>query len=245
MSSAPDSRDGGLTARIAGAVGVLSALVTIGLTVWNARTANALRAIELQHQTQQLALEEARDRVARYQFVKDLSTSIFTKDASQQLLAINLVQLTLTSDEAKVFFNGFRSSTDPGAREFGRIGIANLETQQLANRVQLINSPDRDTRLRAMSQLTRENAGDPTALSLVLDLFEEDRLDRLSASGRINALYFLNATTAEAWTPELRQRGSAAVSRLEERNQSGLANIGPETRTELDKLKRKLSTLAR
>ena len=220
---------------------IFSTLVTIGLTVWNARTANQLRAIELQHQTQQLALEEARDRIARYQFVNSLSSGIFTEDENQRLLAINLVQLTLTPVEAKVFFNGFRSSNDPEVQEFGRIGIASVELQALASRVQLIDAPSSGTRRATMATLVRESSNDPVTIGLVLDLLEEERIDRLSESGRINALYFLNATALASWTPELRARAATAVARIEARHERGVGNVGPQTRGELDKLKARLS----
>lgn len=102
-----------------------------------------------------------------------------------------------------------------------------------------INSDDKDQRLQALQTLKDTHAGSPEAIAAVLALLGPDSLDKLSAEGRFNALWFLARTRPAGWTPGLVQTGRETVARLRERTRLGVA-IGAQTGAELATLEQLL-----
>ena len=65
--------------------------------------------------------------------------------------------------------------------------------------IQDMNSSDRSTRLSATGILSSQFSDNPEAVKLVLEFYNPNKIDSLSAQGRINALHFLTNTTQGAW----------------------------------------------
>ena len=69
----------------------------------------------------------------------------------------------------------------------------------------------------------------------MLALLDAGRIETLTETGRLNALYFLTRTVLTAWTPDLAQQGRAALARIAAREKAGVA-VGAQTRAEIDRL---------
>ncbi|GCL66264.1 nSTAND1 domain-containing NTPase [Pseudaquabacterium pictum] len=108
-------------------------------------------------------------------------------------------------------------------------------TAELARLVPDLDSPDKARRLAAGAALQNRWLAAPEAIAAVLGLFDAGRIETLGETGRLNALYFLSRTVLTAWTPDLAQRGRAAVARIAAREKAGVA-VGAQTRAELDRL---------
>ena len=108
-------------------------------------------------------------------------------------------------------------------------------TAELARLVQDLNAPDKARRLAAGQVLQSRWLASAEAIGAVLATFDDGRIDKLSETGRLNALYYLTRTALTAWTPALAQRGRAAVARIAAREKAGVA-VGEQTRAELNRL---------
>jgi hypothetical protein len=233
----------GLAARMGKWITLISAAATVVLTGWNAQTASRMQEAELRQRDQQLAIESSRERVARYQFVSGLTPDLFSADPQQQLVTVNIVRLTLTPDEADVFFKGLLASSDSTVREAGALGVESAQRQLVAGLVQAINAPTAAVRRANMQRLYDDASDSPYAVELVLDLLTGDGVQELSASGRINALYFLNRAQAEAWTTPLIRRAEDAIRLLRRRDAEGVTAMGEQTAGQVDALEARLQEL--
>ena len=222
---------------------LVSAAATVVLTGVNARTANRMQEAEVRQRDQQLAIESSRERVARYQFVSGLTPDLFSADPQQQLVTVNIVRLTLTPDEADVFFKGLLASSDSTIREAGALGVESAQRQLVAGLVQAINAPTAAVRRASMQRLYDDASDSPYAVGLVLDLLGAEGAEQLGASGRINALYFLNRAEPEAWTPALVRRAEETIRLLRRRAAEGVAPLGEQTTGQLEALERRLEAL--
>ncbi|MDH4053572.1 MAG: hypothetical protein OEU93_18545, partial [Rubrivivax sp.] len=119
-------------------------------------------------------------------------------------------------------------------RQF-ELWLARPADDDLARLAQSLNAVSKDERLAAGQTLQSRYTGSPQAIEAVLGLLDAGRIGSLSAEARFNALYFLSRTDPAVWTPALVQRGRAAVARIEERDKSGAAALGPQTRAELNR----------
>lgn len=249
-------------------VGVLSSLVTVGLTVWNAHTRirveeaqvaieqDKTRLAELEGQLRhlevqsRLALDRASTNVTRFEFVHELFPALLETDATQRSLTINLVRLLLTPEEAEALFEGFSASDRAEVRSLGEQGISTLDAvaRGQADRIRelavAINSDDKPVRLAAVSRLVNEFGDSSLTVSETLAWFAPDRIDTLSPSGRINAFYVLSSTRVGAWSPELLEDARKALERVQERDAAGVAEIGPQTRESIQALEMRLKQVA-
>ena len=157
----------------------------------------------------------------------------------------------------------FRPEDEPAAREladllkewnFGGIGVrlvkgyessaqlkqfeiwlAASDPGEIRRLIQSLDAPVKDERLAAGQLLQTRYTASQAAITEALALFRADRIASLSATGRINALYFLSRTAPLAWDAELQTAGRAVVAVLESREAAGV-RMGDDTRAELGRL---------
>jgi len=135
----------------------------------------------------------------------------------------------------------------PGHEDSARIRARHFEAWLprgvlVASLVMQLNNPSDVVRKSAGGQMARDYRANPAAIQLVLDTLSEEHLPSLSADGRINALYFLNASDAAAWNATHRQLAREAIARIRARRVSGTAAAGKLTMQQLDMLEKKLSS---
>jgi len=154
----------------------------------------------------------------------------FRKEDGQAAKALaELLKQSGIGDFVVKFVPGFESRTQ--LRQF-EIWLARPDVGDLGRLVQNLNSDVREERLAAGQALQSKHSASPAAIAETLALFSPERINGLSAEGRINALYFLSRTAPGVWTPELERRGRELVARVEEREKSGV-RLGEQTRAEL------------
>ena len=130
------------------------------------------------------------------------------------------------------YVEGFESSDRIRDNHF-ELWIAPADVD--ATLVRQLNDPAEQVRKAAGGQLARDYRSSPQAVGLVLDTLSERSLPSLSASGLINALYFLNRSDLTVWTDEHKKRAREAIGRI---RASG--GKGPQTAEQLNSLERKL-----
>lgn len=106
---------------------------------------------------------------------------------------------------------------------------------ELARLARDLDAPERPRRLAAGQALQSRWLGSAEAIAAVLALLDEGRIDSLSETGRLNALYYLTRTEIGAWSPALVQRGRTAQARILAREKAGVA-VGAQTRAEMARL---------
>ncbi len=127
--------------RITSLIGIVSSAVTILLTVFNVYTKTGIDAAEVRLKEREqaineklrereAALEESKDRVSRYVFVKSLIPDVIGKDNADRSLTINLVRLTLNPDEAERFFNGLKFSPSKALQSLGSEGVSEIHEEK-------------------------------------------------------------------------------------------------------------------
>jgi len=117
---------------------------------------------------------------------------------------------------------------------------AGIEADRIATLVAQMNDTSAEVRKAATARLEHDHAANPIAVGLVLDTLSEQNLSSLSASGRINALYFLNQSDLAAWRDEHKKLAGEAITRLRARAANGSVVVGPQTSEALGKLERRL-----
>ena len=236
-------------------LGVVSTVLTLSLTALNAywsREISAtdqrlkLRAAELEEkkldlEKQNVLLTEGKERMSRYAFVQGLFGGILNaKDNGERTLAINLINLALTEAEAAKLFAGLQTSSDKRAQEVGNIGS---ELVGITNLVVQIDAAAKESRTGAVETLIKTYRADSRAVDQAVSLLEPPKLERLSASGRVNVLVFLRNTDRTAWTPALLSRIEKAIANIRARHESKVAEIGEQTKDALNKLERHLASI--
>ena len=143
---------------------------------------------KLELDRQNFSLSEGKERIARYAFVQNLFSSVLNeKDPGQRTLAVSLINLALTETEATKLFAGLQTSSDKHAQEVGNIGS---ELLGITNLVMQLDAAARESRVGAVGALIKTYRSDSRAVEQALSLIESPKLEKLSASGRINVLVF-------------------------------------------------------
>ena len=109
------------------------------------------------------------------------------------------------------------------------------DAAEIRRLVQNLNAADKGERLAAGQALQDRSTASSRAIAETLALFRPERIEALSAEGRINALYFLSRTAPLAWDPELESTGREIVARLESRDKAGF-KLGDQTKAELQRV---------
>jgi hypothetical protein len=143
-------------------IGIVSSIVTVGLTVVNGYTKFKIdqtdvqikkREVELKETTAILEealkeratkLEESKERTSRYTFVRTLLPDLMDRDRTKKELTINLIGLALNAQEAEKLFRGFSSSSSPEVRQTGRDGITITSVQQQLGNASLAREKERE-----------------------------------------------------------------------------------------------------
>ena len=130
------------------------------------------------------------------------------------------------------FVKGYEARTRPRQIE---IWLARPDAAEIGRLLQQINAATPEQRKAAGQQLQDRYTASPLAIAETLALLGPKNFDSLSASGRINALYFLTRTAPLAWDPALVADGREVVEIIRSR-----ADVGAQTGGELDRLARLL-----
>lgn len=133
------------------------------------------------------------------------------------------------------FVQGY--ATQAELRQF-EIWLARPDAPRIDELLQQINAATPDVRKAAGQQLQDRYTASPLAISQTLALLSPERIDALSPSGLINALYFLTRTAPLAWDPDLEARARALAERIRSR-----ASVGEQTSAELERLTRLLDAV--
>lgn len=196
-----------------------------------------LKTLQVQLQGRSTGVEESKERVERYKWVLSLLPSLTEKDESKKNFTVALVRLALTKDEAEQLFAGLQTSTNQDVRQAAQEGYASVQNQDLSRLVLQINASSADERKRAVASLEKNYSSSSSAVSMVLDLAQPERLSSLSPSGMINGLYYLSATDPQAWTKENASRARETITRLKPKT------FGPQTAVAIQKLEALLAQL--
>ena len=234
--------ESGMVGKVTGWLAVISTVVTVTLTVLNAqwsREADAkaqalnkrLQQREQELKLQQLQLDAGKDKLARYSFVQNLFSGVLGQNPAQKNLTVNLIALALTSDEAQKLFSGLEGSENQAAKEVGSLG----NTVALGGLILQMNDAVKESRIGAVDQLIRNYKTNSAAVDQAIKLIEQPQLASLSASGRINVLFFLRSTDPSTWSQDSISRAEKAISEIRNRSKSGI-EIGAQTDDALSKL---------
>jgi hypothetical protein len=215
-------------------IGILGSIITISLTIVNTHTKNAIDQMELTLRGRAESLEEAKAHVEVYKWVYTLLPGLEDKDEKKRTLTINMINLAL-QDDAQKFFAGLQTSNIDDLRLAGQSGLTAVQSQSVAALVNQLNASDKQMRVQAGTALQRDYLSSPVAINLVLHLYDQERIQTLSADGLINGLYYLNRTDAAAWNPQLVQLGKGVKSRIDQ------LPIGAKTRAELANFEKHLT----
>jgi hypothetical protein len=223
-----------LSEQITMLAGVIGSVVTIALTVSNARTKaqidareEELKALEIQLKERSTGIEESKERVDRYKWVLGLFPDLNDTDEKKRNFTVSLIRLALTRSEAEQLFASFQTSSDKQLQSVGQSGITAIQNEPIALLVSQMNASTADLRKSAVATLERDYKSSSQAITLTLRAYEPERIDNLSPSGVINGLYFLSATDPMAWDPQQIELGKQAGLRVEARG------AGPQTKDAL------------
>jgi hypothetical protein len=233
----------GVTTQIAGWLALASTVVTISVTALNtawsrdaAKKAQGLNE-DIARRKQDLkiaqhALEANKDRMSRFDFVQSLTPQLLSREIAQKTVAINLISLSLTPDEAAAFFKGLELSKSPELANAGE--LAGDSTLDLL--IAQLDNKDRVVRGAAVDSLTQRYTETPVAIEKALAMLEGSQLDALQPEGRINLLVFLKRTSPAAWSLKTTDRGRKAIENIRARSKAGIAAAGPQTLQHLSAL---------
>lgn len=216
-------------------IGIIGTVTTLVLTIWNANTKMEidkreaeLKSLEIMLKERSTGVEESKERVERYKWVFSLFPNLNGGDLQEKNFAINLIRLALTKEEAQQLFSGMQASSDTTIRSIGQKGINAIESEPIFNLVSQMNASTAEVRKHAVAMLIQDYKSSSKAITLTLRLYETDKIDNLSGSGKINGLYYLSATDPEAWNKEQKFAAKDIVDRLQ------ASNPGPQTQKALD-----------
>lgn len=219
-------------------IGIIGTVTTLVLTVWNANTKMEidrreaeLKSLEIMLKERSTGVEESKERVERYKWVFSLFPNLNGDDPQEKNFAINLIRLALTQKEAQQLFSGLQASSDTTLQSLGENGIKVIENEPIFNLVSQMNASTAEIRKHAVAMLIQDYKSSSKAISLTLRLYEPDKIDNLSPSGKINGLYYLSATDPEAWKKDQKQAANDVLVQLQS------SSPGPQTQKAIDAAK--------
>lgn len=219
-------------------IGIIGTVTTLVLTIWNANTKMEidkreadLKSLEIMLKERSTGVEESKERVERYKWVFSLFPNLNGEDQQERNFAINLIRLALTKDEAQQLFSGLQASSDTTLQSLGQKGMNVMESEPIINLVSQMNASTAEVRKHAVAMLIQDYKSSSKAITLTLRMYEADKINNLSASGKINGLYYLSATEPEAWNTEQEQAAKEIIERLQ------TSNPGPQTQKSIDAAK--------
>lgn len=104
--------------------------------------------------------------------------------------------------------------------------------------VDQVNATIKDIRISAVEKLIKTHSTNAIAVEAALGYLESEKLDNISAAGRVNLLVFLRNTNEVAWSSESIARAEKIIVVLRQRNYGSTTQEGIDKLiTLLDKLK--------
>jgi hypothetical protein len=167
--------------------------------------------------------------------------AIDSDDPNERIASLQfLVKADLISDRNKRI-ESLKPSEVPQIRSQVPTNIAEPDPSAAALLDQL-DSPTRDVRISATSRLIKQYATSAEVLQRAVEKLEQPKLEKLSASGRINVLVFLRNTNEVAWSADTIKRARAAIANIRSRKASGV-EIGNQTEEALRRLEEHLNRM--
>jgi hypothetical protein len=225
-------------------MGVLSALVTVLLTIGNFwtktkidQTETSLKALEAGLHERAQGVEESKERVARYTWVRGLFPDLDSSEPRKKTLTLVLIRLALNKDEAEQFFGALASSSDQSLQQAGQKGLDSLQDEARNDLVIRLKSDNAEVRKGATQLLIQQYHGSPTTISSVLNMFDDQSFPGLSPSAVIDALVYLSNTDPIAWNKDQVKRARQAIAKVESRG------VGTQTQDAIHTLEAILMTV--
>ena len=214
--------------RVAGWLAVGSSIVTVVLTVLNAQTkmkvdateAN-LKAIETSLHVRAQDVEDSKERVARYEWVRSRFVDLTETDPVKKTFTLALIRMALTKEEAERLFGGLSASSEKGLRDAGQKGLASTQEESAIRLVTQMTADTAEERKAAVALLIDQYRESPSAISATLRLFEDPTFSSLSPSAVINAFIFLGRTDPKTWRLDQVQSANQAIAKVESRGRHG------------------------
>jgi hypothetical protein len=233
-----------LTRNLVAWIGVVSAVITVVLTIGNFWTKTRIDQREARlkdietglHQRAQ-EVEESKEKVARYTWVRSLFDDVNSEQPQKKTFSIALIRLALNKSEAEQLFGALAASSDQNLRQAGQKGLANLQSEATNQLVLQLTSENADDRRTATEALIQRYRASSSTISSVLKLFDERAFDDLSPSTVIDAFIFLGRTDPAAWNKEQAQLAQAAIAKVEKRG------VGRQTNDALNSVKTTLKAI--
>ena len=240
MSDAPPApRAPGVAERLGLWVGLLGSIITVGLTIWNAKINSDINTNKGQIDAKLAAVEESKERVERFKWVQSLISTLDNTDEKTRTYNIALIKLALSPAEAEALFSGLQSSTIAVVQTAANQGLALLKTDDgLDALVAKLNGPNESVRKGTLSNLMANYNSSARAVSAALALLSKENASQLTAQGAVNLLTFLNATTPDAWTKASGESAAAILADLLARP------VGPQSQALVKDAQKKLAQQA-
>lgn len=213
-----------LTRNLGAWIGVLSALVTVALTIGNLwtktkidQTETSLKAVEARLHERAENVEESKERVARYTWVRSLFSDLDSSDPRTKNRTLALIRLALNKDEAEQLFGTLAVSSDQNLQQAGQKALANLQSEVRNQLVLKLESDDAEVRKGATQELIDKYHASPSTISSVLSMFDDSSFSDLSPSAVIDAFVYLSRTDPTAWNKDQLKLARAAIKKVEDR----------------------------
>lgn len=234
----PQATEKSLVERLTLWVGIIGSVITMTLTIYNYRTKTQieeaearLKVVQADVATKAEQREAFKEKVSRYTWIRSLFPDLVDEtDEKKRNFTVSLVRLSLDPNEAEGLFAALQASASKELQIVGRTGLNAIENEQvteLAERINQINAATAEIRKKTVADLLRGYKSSSQAITLVLKLYDEGKIEKLSTSGLINGIFFLNGTDVSAWNSEQIQLAAEVIGRVKGKE------IGPQTQAVL------------
>lgn len=185
---------------------------------------------------------EIQGRKERQEFILKLLRED-PRESSQNLIwahSAGLVKLDAETVE-KLSANPFSAPTVSQSANPQVVSMDDLVVPDtVSGLVASLDSPIRTERYKSLEKLEVEHNADPSAVKAAVLALSEENVERLSANGRYNILYFLDRVKWTDMPPSLKTEATSVLNEVTRRSREGIAEVGPKT---MDLLKRALAQI--
>jgi hypothetical protein len=226
-------------------IAVIGSVITISLTLYNNDTKRKIDDAEVILKKVQADIaeksnirEDLKERVARYTWIRSLFPDMINeKDEKKRKFTISLARQILNEKEAEDLFTSLEASSNKELQDVGKSGLKDILDAQMIELTRTISQINADTatiRRQTVQMLINNYKTSQKAIGIVIDLYDESKIGKLSPSGIINGLVFLTATDATAWRSDHLTAADDLIRRLKKRS------IGPQTKSIVEGLEKHL-----
>ncbi len=184
--------------------------------------------------------DTARTNLERWKFIINIRDDIVeAKNSPKQKYTLAVAQFILTGLE----FDALKQAIGDEAQSSGRSfevqeNIKGANSIVIAALISQLNGASKSERLSATDRLISQFSNSQPALTSALDVFSKEKIDMLTANGRINILVYLSNVEKDIWTDENRVKLKKAIKLMESRHKDNVSKIGPKTRKWINEAKR-------